>query len=191
MPRDYKHPSRKRRASRARGQRRWPWLFGGLAAGVLVSFAAYILVLRPAHKSAQVTAEKPAASAPKAVAKPSEEKESKEKARFEFYKMLPEMEVKIPKDALDAPRSGTQKPEQDGLYILQVGSFRSLAEADKLKAQLAFLGIESSIQSVIINNDGTWYRVQVGPYKNLKDLQQARATLQRNNIDFKLLRLET
>jgi cell division protein FtsN len=32
--------------------------------------------------------------------------------------------------------------------------------------------------------------VRVGPYKKLRDLQQARATLQRNNIDFMLLALK-
>jgi len=47
MPRDYKPSARKRRqSSRAKPSSRWPWLFGGLAAGVLVSFAAYFLTMR-------------------------------------------------------------------------------------------------------------------------------------------------
>ena len=193
MPRDYKHPPRKRRASRPRSPRRWPWLFGGLAGGFLAGYAVYFFTTHASGAATPAPAPKPATSAPKAAApaRPAEEADAGETTRFDFYRMLPEMEVKIPKDALDTPRSGTQKAGRDGLYILQIGSFRSLAEADRLKAQLAFLGVESSIQSVIISNDSTWYRVQVGPYKNLKDLQQARTTLQRNNIDFMLLRLET
>jgi cell division protein FtsN len=191
MPRDYKHSSRKRRASRARAPTRWPWLFGGLAAGFLAGYAVYFLSTRPdGTKAAPELAQKSAASAPKPAAKAAEEKDAKEKARFDFYKMLPEMEVKIPKDAPVAARADARKPEMDGPYILQVGSFSSYGEADNLKARLALIGVEASIQTVIISNDSTWYRVRVGPYKKLRDLQQARATLQRNNIDFMLLALK-
>lgn len=190
MPRDYKHPSRKQRVSRTRAPRRWPWLFGGLAIGFLAGYAAYFVSTHGGPEKAAQVAQRPAAPAPKTAtkAKPEADKNSGEN-RFKFYDMLPEMEVKIPKEALDAPaRDGAQKPERDGLYILQVGSFRSMAEADRLKAQLAFMGVESSIQSVIISNDSTWYRVQVGP-KQLRELQQARAALERNNVGFMLLKL--
>lgn len=193
MPRDYKHPSkRKRRSSRGKSARRWPWLFGGLAAGFLAGYAVYFTSTHGEGKTA-TGAQKPAAAAKAAPApaatRAAEDKDGKEKSRFDFYKLLPEMEVKITNEALDAARGGPRKAEHDGLYILQVGSFRSLAEADKHKAQLALIGVESSIQTVIISNDTTWYRVQVGPYKNLKDLQQARTALQRNHIDFMLLQL--
>jgi cell division protein FtsN len=193
MPRDYKHPPRKRRGSRARSPKRWPWLFGGLAAGFLAGYAVYFYTTQTGTKPAPEIAQKPAASAPKPApaAKPAEEKDAKEKARFDFYTLLPEMEVKITNDALNTARSGARKTEPDGPYILQVGSFRSYGEADNLKARLALIGVEASIQTVIISDDDTWYRVRVGPYKNLKDLQQARTSLQRNNIEFMLLRLET
>jgi cell division protein FtsN len=192
MPRDYKHPARKRRASRARAPKRWPWLFGGLALGFLGGYAVYFTTTRAPARPAQELAQKPAASAskPAVPVKPADGKDAQEKARFDFYKMLPEMEVKVPNDAPAAARADARKPDQDGPYILQVGSFSSYGEADNLKARLAFIGVEASIQTVIINNETTWYRVRVGPYKHLRDLQQARATLQRNNIDFMLLALK-
>ncbi|MCC6208968.1 MAG: SPOR domain-containing protein, partial [Gammaproteobacteria bacterium] len=62
-------------------------------------------------------------------------------------------------------------------------------EADNLKARLALLGVQASIQTVIISDDNTWYRVRVGPYKNLKDLEQARTALQRNDVEYMLLGL--
>jgi cell division protein FtsN len=198
MARDYKQ-SKRRRSSRSRSSSRWPWLFGGLVIGFAAGSVVYFIsthskdtTARTAEKSvaaapaaapAAALARKPAASA----AKPAEDKD--EKPGLDFYKMLPEMEVKITSDALDDARGSPRKAGRQGIYVLQIGSFRSPAEADKLKAQLAFIGVESSIQPVIINNEGTWYRVQSGPYKDLKDLQQPRANLQRNNIDFKLLQL--
>ncbi len=36
-------------------------------------------------------------------------------------------------------------------YILQMGSFRKFADADRMKARLALIGIEAEIQRVSIN----------------------------------------
>lgn len=203
MPRDYKHTTKKRRASRAGPQRRWPWLAGGLAGGLLIGYGVYFFTthglpgnVRTAHQSvpaptAAVAPTAAAATPAKTAARPADDKDGKDKSRFDFYTLLPEMEVKITDDTFATARGGARKPAQAGPYILQVGSFRSHAEADSLKARLALVGVEASIQAVIISADETWYRVRVGPYKNIKDLQQARTNLQRNNIDFMLLRLET
>lgn len=197
MPRDYKPASRRRRRSaRSKASPRWWWLLGGLIAGFLGGYTVYFIGTRATpDEPAQVaqTAQKPAAPAPKAAppkAAAAEDKDAREKARFDFYTLLPEMEVRISKDALDAARGdNTRRPESSGPYILQIGSFRSHGEADNLKARLALIGVQASIQTVIINDDDTWYRVRVGPYKNLKDLQQARTSLQRNNIEYMLLSL--
>lgn len=191
MPRDYKQPKR-RRSSRSSG--RWSWLLGGLVIGFAAGCVVYFVTTHSGGATGRAAdktvATAPASAAPatrKPAAKPAEDKD--EKPGLDFYKMLPEMEVKISNDALDDARGNPRKAGRQGIYVLQIGSFRSPAEADKLKAQLAFIGVESSIQPVVINNEGTWYRVQAGPYKDLKDLQQPRANLQRNNIDFKLLQL--
>lgn len=197
MPRDYKQPARRKRRSSRRSARRWPWLFSGLAAGFLAGFVVYAVSTGGAAKKAAPAEQKTAAApAPKAAPPKAEQrkenKDSKddagEKSRFDFYTLLPEMEVKISNDASTAAR-GTAKKGTEGPYLLQVGSFRSHAEADGLKARLALIGVEASIQPVIISADNTWYRVRVGPYKNLQDLQQARTSLQRNNIPFMLLQL--
>lgn len=194
MPRDYKPAARRRRRSaRSKSSPRWSWLLGGLFAGVLASYAVYLMATRsaadkPEQAAQQSTAPAPKTTPPKSAA--AEDKDAKEKARFDFYTLLPEMEVKIGKDTLDAARGGnSRKPESNGPYILQVGSFRSYGEADNLKARLALMGVQASIQTVIISDDNTWYRVRVGPYKNLKDLEQARTALQRNDVEYMLLGL--
>lgn len=194
MPRDYKPAARKRRRSaRTKSSPRWSWLFGGLIAGILVSYAVYLTATRTVMDKPEQAAQKPAAPAPK-TAPPktaaTEDKDAREKARFDFYTLLPEMEVKIGKDTLDAARGGnSRKPESNGPFVLQVGSFRSYGEADNLKARLALIGVQASIQTVIISDDNTWYRVRIGPYKNLKDLEQARTALQRNDVEYMLLGL--
>ncbi|MBK9131852.1 MAG: SPOR domain-containing protein [Gammaproteobacteria bacterium] len=194
MPRDYKPAARRRRRSaRSKSSPRWSWLLGGLIAGILASYAVYLTATRNVADKAEQAAQKPAAPAPK-TAPPktaaTDDKEAREKARFDFYTLLPEMEVKIGKDTLDAARGGnSRKPESNGPYVLQVGSFRSYGEADNLKARLALIGVQASIQTVIISDDNTWYRVRVGPYKNLKDLEQARTALQRNDVEYMLLGL--
>ena len=67
-------------------------------------------------------------------------------------------------------------------YLLQLGSFRKAADAEKLKARLAFMGVETRVQKVTINNNDTFHRVRSGPYRSKKELDEVRAMLTRNNI---------
>jgi cell division protein FtsN len=59
-------------------------------------------------------------------------------------------------------------------YIIQTGSFRSLAQAEELKAQLALSGFEASIQTYKMGAKDTRYRVLIGPFdtKDQADNQQ-------------------
>ncbi|MCC6208136.1 MAG: hypothetical protein IT488_08285, partial [Gammaproteobacteria bacterium] len=141
MPRDYKPSARKRRRnSRSKSSPRWSWLLGGLIAGILASYAVYLMATRTAGEKPDQVAHKTTAPAPKATPAKSAaandlDAKEKEKARFDFYTLLPEMEVKISKDTLEAARGGnSRKTGSGGPYILQIGSFRSYGEADNLKA---------------------------------------------------------
>jgi len=71
----------------------------------------------------------------------------------------------------------------------QAGSFRRQSEAESLKARLALLGIESSIQSVNVNND-TWHRVRVGSFTSLRDINETRNRLRNNNINAILVKVK-
>jgi cell division protein FtsN len=113
------------------------------------------------------------------------------KPRFDFYTLLPEMEVVVPEQEITGkPQQGLRQVEKPGTYILQAGSFRELKKADELKAKLALLGFESSIQTVKINKRETWHRVRAGPFSNLGELNVARARLKANNISAILLKRE-
>lgn len=60
-----------------------------------------------------------------------------------------------------APTSQTAAQAQNQRWIIQCGSFRDIAQAESVKVNLAFSGIESRITS-----SGGWNRVVLGPYNN-------------------------
>lgn len=169
----------------------WLWLVIGLLIGLSVA-AYFYLQGRPAGTP------EPAADAPPAPAAPVEKKspaaktddkdEQAAKPRFDFYTILPEMEVVVP----DAPKGGRTSPSTDkpAVYLLQVGSFRAYPEADSLKAQLALLGVESRIETVSGADNDTWHRVRVGPYTDPREVNKIRTRLLNNNINAILLQIK-
>jgi cell division protein FtsN len=116
--------------------------------------------------------------------------------RFDFYTILPEMEVVVPREASTPtpPPPGPEPPTAAAAaresYILQVGSFRKHSDADRLKARLALMGIEAEIQQVTINNKDTYHRVRSGPYSNRSNLDRVRTQLKREGIDSIAIKLE-
>ena len=108
------------------------------------------------------------------------------KRSFDFYTLLPELEIIIPQEETDLPdkqpAQQTSPPTHQGGYLLQAGSFKSFEDADSLKARLALLGIEANVQSVDVNNI-QWHRVRVGPSSDRQELEQIRMRLRAHHID--------
>jgi cell division protein FtsN len=140
------------------------------------------------------------------------------KQRFDFYDILPEMEVVIPEEEISAktapgafkpvekpatailqsepdinpavqPATGLSRSEpavkpagpSKGNYFLQSGSFSSVDQADRLKAQVAMLGLGASVQKITVNKN-TVHRVRVGPFRDFNSLDQARSLLRQHGI---------
>lgn len=107
------------------------------------------------------------------------------KPTIDFYSVLPQRELEIP--ISEADREGIENPsinkEAVDQSILQVGSFQSASEADSLKAQLAFLGLEARIAAAVVN-DETWHRVQLGPFASESKLSRAKNLLIENDIKY-------
>ncbi len=81
---------------------------------------------------------------------------------YDFYHMLPKFEVVVPekeRGSRVAPASPIDRP---GVYFLQAGSYRDEAVAERIRAQLAKLGIDASVQRVAVDAD-VWHRVRIGP----------------------------
>jgi cell division protein FtsN len=182
MAKDYKNSPKPKDKPRAKngGLPGWSWLIIGILVAVIVMKGApkvWQRIQHRLHPESMQTTKIPAKSPSKAPA-------ASTAPHFSFYKLLPSFQVVIPSQDKETRSGDVPGPvSQPGTYILQVGSFQDYAEADKLKANLALLGIESSIQQVKVNNGSTWNRVRIGPINNLSQLNAMRAQLAQHHIE--------
>lgn len=207
MPRDYAKTPKPKHPHSLPG---WVWMLGGLFIGLFIALLVYLThnagsdpdrdigssvneLIGKFKDSREDTRDVRRDNTP-APPSPGEQQQDEDKPRFDFYTILPELEVVIPEHDLfgDKPEKAEQKPARPGQpappadsntrYIIQAGSFRNPEQADRLKAQLALHGIEASIQTVKINDNDTWHRVRVGPISDLTTVNQTRKRLQDNGI---------
>ena len=85
----------------------------------------------------------------------------------------------------------TMPPQQPAMvgggYMLQAGSFRRVADAERLKGNLALRGLEARVEQGNVNGQ-TVYRVRIGPYPSLQDTNQVRADLADEGIEAAVVR---
>lgn len=127
--------------------------------------------------------------------------------RFQFYDILPgktdavpdkaaKPEVKKEEPKKEEPKKDEAKKDEKKEEVkevkeskvplfLQAGSFSTAQDADNQKAKLAFMGVEAVVQQVMIQ-DRTLYRVRVGPYMKIDELNKVRAELAKSGIDAQL-----
>lgn len=186
MPRDYKHT--RRRSSNGSDLSGIAGFIAGLALGLAVALGVYLYDRRPEVRTAQQSAPVTRDEAPT----PSEPAPASQRAetQFDFYEMLPKFEVVIPEQDGKVPpaAAGAGPVAKPGAYILQAGSFRNLADADRMRALIAMQGVESKIQKVTIDKD-TWHRVRVGPITNLQNLESTRSKLRQARIEALVIRV--
>lgn len=110
------------------------------------------------------------------------------RTKFDFYTVLPEIERVLPETQTSPPEpvpEVAKKPDQapkksaptGGFFMLQAGSYQRAADADRLKARLALAGFEPSIQHVKIQGRGDFFRVRIGPYSSMSELESANRQL--------------
>jgi cell division protein FtsN len=177
----------------------WVWMIFGLAIGLSVAAAIYMKDRgmggtpvsagpAPASLEAPITPEPVTTDpAPEPAEAPTPEPE--EEPRFSFYNMLPNFEVVIPEEEGDVTRDDSVAAiEQSGTYVLQAGSFTDPADADRRRAEIALLGVESQVQRISID-DRVYHRVRVGPLNDLDELNRIRGLLRGADIDVLRIRL--
>ncbi len=115
------------------------------------------------------------------------------KPRFDFYRILPGQEEPVSneqlKQAAAREKAGKSEIESREIYLLQAGSFQSPADADNLKARLALLGLEANVESTAVPEKGVMYRVRLGPYSKIDEINKVRAQLAQNGIDPSLVKV--
>ena len=120
--------------------------------------------------------------------------------RFQFYDILPGKSDAVPDKApkplareepkKEEPKKEEKKEEPKESktpLFLQAGSFSTPQDADNQKAKLAFMGVEAVVQQVMVQ-DKTYYRVRVGPYTKIDELNKVRAELARNGVEAQLVK---
>jgi cell division protein FtsN len=110
--------------------------------------------------------------------------------KYDFYHMLPNFEVVVPEKDKDVKRDlpAAAKIERPGVYVLQAGSYRNEADADRVRAQLALQGVDARVQRVAVDAD-VWHRVRIGPISNLDELNKVRRQLRAAEVDALVIRV--
>jgi cell division protein FtsN len=183
-------------------------LFVGLVIGVLIAFGVvwYLnkmplpfqdKLLRPEKAETKVGA----ATTPQPLpGKPGDKVD--EKPRFEFYKILPSGQEPAPAPApatgepkalppqAAVPAAGAAPAQPSEAYFLQAGAFQKSADADNLKAKLALMGLETSLQEVNVPDKGTMHRVRVGPFAKLEDMNRVRNQLSQAGVQATVIKIK-
>jgi cell division septation protein DedD len=188
-----KRMARKKRATAPRRRRKikklppWAFLVLGLTIGIVLTALVTVFAYRGtspgsglgalisrAHKPPDRSNKKtPSAASPAKVRMP----------KFDFYTILPEIETVLPEAEPLPQRKPAKAPDTNVRYVLQAASFARFEDADRLKARLALNGLVTHIQKVTIEGKGEFYRVRLGPYDNLAELNTANARLRELGIE--------
>jgi len=139
-----------------------------------------------------------------------------DKPRFDFYKILPGGEEAKsaakptpPDRAMADKAAGRPSPDQAPVekskagesvasvdagakaperFWLQAGSFTTEADAENLRARLALAGWEAQMQQGQLADKATRYRVRLGPYDNVNELNRVKGELARRGFDVAVIR---
>jgi hypothetical protein len=103
-------------------------------------------------------------------------------ANYAFYDMLPKFEVVVPEKEHGTHVDAAARVDRPGTYFLQAGSYRNEADAQRVRTQLAKQNITANVQRVQLDAD-VWFRIRVGPIKDLNQLNRLRQQLQSADID--------
>lgn len=114
---------------------------------------------------------------------------SAEVGKYDFYQMLPHVQVVVPGREHGSRPPASAQVVRPGTYFLQVGSYRDAAIAERVRAQVARLGISAAVQRIAVDND-VWHRVRVGPIRDLAQLNRLRHQLQDGDLDALVIRVD-
>jgi cell division protein FtsN len=182
LTRDYKKPPR-----RPFDLQRWREFGAGVLVGIVLASGIFIYMKEPGQATAEPLPRPEPQAAPAVdseTAAPGETAES-----YDFYEMLPKFEVVVPEKEKDVKRDvPTAQVERAGVYVLQAGSYRNQADAERVAAQLKLQSIDARVQRVAVDND-VWHRVRIGPIRDLAEVNRVRSQLQAADIDGLVIRV--
>ncbi len=175
-------------------------LFIGYALGIASAIGVWVFIHQT--PSPFLTEEKSAKIKPEEsfTKKPQDDSATKginqastDRPRFDFYNILPGNDEPLAEETFEQVAQSSP-PIQNNTssasdYFLQIGSYKNASEADRMKAELALLGVIASVQTTPSSERGTWHRVRVGPFSKIDEVDQVRASLQANGIEASFVRV--
>jgi len=112
---------------------------------------------------------------------------------FDFFTVLPDervipetagiVETETETDEILSKENIVKPKKSSGYYMLQVASYTEEGKADQLKVKLAKTGFASSIQHISIQGQSDFYRVRIGPFFSMPELEQVNRQLTRKGIE--------
>ena len=189
---------------------RWRDAGWGLGAGLLIALIVYVSDHRNDHRAADGLADGSAVLSPTPrhalkrgthatgsagtdsnadVADPVRDGADGANGSFDFYEGLPKFEVLVPEKEHGAHVDAAARVDRPGTYFLQAGSYRNEADAARIQAQLARQNISANVQRVALDAD-VWFRIRIGPIKDLNQLNRVRQQLQAAEIVSLVIRVE-
>jgi len=165
----------------------WLYLLFGLIVGMVIAYIYYEVPARTAQPPPEAGQPAAAVPAPAAAAVSKPAAPAEQGITFDFYEMLPELDVEVfADDPAPATRrvAPTKRMEVDaaGIYILQAGSFSQLADAKKREGEIALLGISAEIKKGEANGR-TVYRVYTNPLESAAEVNRISRMLNNNDIE--------
>ena len=154
MSKDYKKPEP---AARGGGSSLLIGILIGLVLGLVIALGvAWYINKMPSPFTRTPPAKAEPSKGAQAPAPRPEEKSAKApeaKPRFDFYKILPGTEEPATDQQVrDAQKKSTPGPRET--FFLQAGAFQNAPDADNLKARLALMGVEASVQATTLPDKG-------------------------------------
>ena len=242
MPRDYKNRSQatRKEPKKRTGLPPWKWAMGGFVAGLVVAMGAYVEGRYPGTIVAFNAPEFPVPDAV-AMADVPPEKTERRKPKFEFYTLLPEVEVEVVEEPEPLRKTKAEKEREQQAqraakqiaaqraeettsintlvrvvtakpaeplktktvkhsvepepgvkaYMLQVGSFRELADADRLRAKLTLARAPSTHPIRGRSRVRALASCSVRPYGDLVSAERARAKLAMSQLNAMVLKIRS
>ncbi|NRF88465.1 SPOR domain-containing protein [Burkholderia gladioli] len=83
--------------------------------------------------------------------------------------------------------AGAGAADANSGYFLQVGAYKTEADAEQQRARLGFQGFESKVSKRDVSGV-TYYRVRVGPFNKFDDMNSARQRLSDAGVDTAVIR---
>ncbi len=201
----------------------WVWFAGGLLLGALVMGVMWVKDYQANSQAAEAQrkdaqTEQPVTASQKAA---GEKKQSQSPSQpvvvhpqFEFYSVLPDMEVEVQPDSLRPAASKsaavaavtaetvTETPankipktvvkplntDAKSQFQMQLASFRSRTDAERMMASSALKGVTTRIEKVTIN-EKAYYRVRSGPYSR-EQAYSLHKRLKKSGIESLIMRVK-